>query len=126
MDKFFNVVCDGVYFNEVEIRNELQKSVDTNNSVANLVFKNIQTGQQDLLGIQSDFETEFKCSRDPRFVEFLNSLNTEKNQKANIFNYLFNALAIRGVQEIEGRRSFDLSTDHFNTCLLYTSDAADE
>jgi len=105
-----------------QIRNELQKSVDTNNSVANLVFKNIQTEQQDLLGIQSDFETEFKCSRDPRFVEFINQLNTTEDQKANIFNYLFNALAFRGVQEIEGRRSFDLSTDHFNTDKLNISE----
>ena len=98
-----------------EIRDELQKSVDTNNSVANLVFKNIESEQQELLGIQGDFETEFKCSRDPRFVEFINLLNTRKDQKTNIFNYLFNALALRGVQEINGRRSFNLSTDHFNT-----------
>lgn len=101
-----------------EIRTELQKFVETNNSIANLVFKNIELEQQDLLGIGGDFETEFKCSRDPRFVEFLNSLNTTKKQETNIFNYLFNALSLRGVQEINGRRSFDLSTDHFNTDKL--------
>ena len=101
-----------------DVREELQKFVETNNSIANLVFKNIESEQQDLLGIAGDFETEFKCSRDPRFVEFLNSLNTTKKQETNIFNYLFNALSLRGVQEINGRRSFDLSTDHFNTDKL--------
>lgn len=101
-----------------EIRIELQKFVETNNSIANVVFKNIESEQQDLLGIQGDFETEFKCSRDPRFVEFLNLLNTRKDEKTNIFNYLFNALKYRGVKEENGIRSFNLSTDHFNTDKL--------
>ena len=38
MDKSFNVVCDGVYFNEVEIRNELQSS---SRNVHNLKICNI-------------------------------------------------------------------------------------
>jgi hypothetical protein len=101
-----------------EIRIELQKYVETNNSIANLVLKNIESEQQDLLGIQGDFETEFVCSRDPRFVEFLDSLNTRKDKKTNIFNYLFNALKYRGVKEENGIRSFNLSTDHFNTNKL--------
>lgn len=101
-----------------DVREELQKFVETNNSIANLVFKNIQTEQQELLGIQGDFETEFKCSRDPRFVEFIKQLNTRKDEKTNIFNYLFNALKYRGVKEENGIRSFNLSTEHFNTNKL--------
>ncbi len=96
-----------------DLRNVLKIAVTTKDSVANLVFKDIQENQQELLNLEADFQTEFYCTEDPRFIPFLKKLQTRKEQ--NIFNFLFNALKFRGIEEIEGMRSFNLSTHHFNT-----------
>jgi len=96
-----------------DLRNILKKEVVTQDSKANSVFKDIQENQQGLLNLEADFQTEFYCTDDPRFIPFLETLQTREEQ--NIFNYLFNALKYRGIKEIEGMRSFNLSTHHFNT-----------
>ncbi len=100
-----------------EVREELQKDVITSNSIANEVFRDIRDNQKDLLNIEKDFETEFKCFRDPRFSEFLQTLDKidNKPEDRNIFRYLFNALKYRGIKKISGVRSFNISTDHFKT-----------
>lgn len=122
--KYFSGEEDGVNYYvpnydrlPLEIKEELQKDVITSNSIANEVFRDIRDNQKDLLNLEGDFETEFKCSRDPRFLDFLNTLESIDGQqnKENIFRYLFNALKYRGVQEESGIRSFNISTDHFKT-----------
>ncbi len=100
-----------------DVREELQKDIITSNSIANEVFREIKDNQKDLLSIERDFETEFKCFRDPRFSEFLKTLDKidNKPEDRNIFRFLFNALQYRGIEKISGIRSFNISTDHFKT-----------
>lgn len=98
-------------------KEELQKDVITSNSIANLVFRDIKDNQKELLNLENDFETEFKCSRDPRFKDFLLTLDNldDKRGNYNIFRFLFNALKYRGIEEVSGIRSFNISTEHFKT-----------
>jgi len=100
-----------------DAKEELQKDVITSNSIANLVFRDIRDNQKELLNLENDFETEFRCSRDPRFKDFLLTLDNfdDKRGSNNIFRFLFNALKYRGIEEVAGIRSFNISTDYFKT-----------
>jgi len=100
-----------------DAKKELQKDVITSNSIANLVFRDIRDNQKELFNLENDFETEFRCSRDPRFNDFLLTLDNLDDKKGdpNIFRFLFNALKYRGIKKVSGIRSFNISTDHFKT-----------